>query len=52
MFRPGEFLINAKDNLELSQNDIYYARMRHQIGLEYSEVDTCGGEFPALTPYL
>lgn len=45
-------LINSKDNLELSQNDIYYARMRHQIGLEYSEVDTCGGEFPALTPYL
>ncbi|ARR03405.1 carbamoylphosphate synthase, large subunit [Campylobacter vicugnae] len=45
-------LINSKDNLELSQNDIYYARMRHQIGLEYSEVDTCGGEFLALTPYL
>ncbi|WP_096019159.1 carbamoyl-phosphate synthase large subunit [Campylobacter lanienae] len=46
------YLINYKDNLELSQNDIYYARMRHKIALEYSEVDTCAGEFLALTPYL
>ena len=46
------YLINSKDNLELSQNDIYYARMRHNIALEYNEVDTCGGEFLALTPYL
>lgn len=45
-------LINEKDNLELSQNDIYYARMKHSITLEYSEVDTCAGEFRALTPYL
>jgi len=45
-------LINEKDNLELSQNDIYYARMKHEICLDYHEVDTCAGEFPALTPYL
>ncbi len=45
-------LINEKDNLELSQNDIYYARIKHKINLEYREVDTCGGEFKALTPYL
>ncbi len=45
-------LINEKDNLELSQNDIYYARIKHKINLQYREVDTCGGEFKALTPYL
>ncbi|AVK80591.1 carbamoyl phosphate synthase large subunit [Campylobacter fetus subsp. testudinum] len=45
-------LINEKDNLELSQNDIYYARIKHDLNLEYREVDTCSGEFKALTPYL
>ncbi|ANE35365.1 carbamoylphosphate synthase, large subunit [Campylobacter iguaniorum] len=45
-------LIDKEDNLELSQNDIYYARMKHGINLEYNEVDTCSGEFKALTPYL
>lgn len=46
------FLINSKDNLDLTQNDIYFARMRQKIGFEYNEVDTCAGEFQALTPYL
>jgi len=45
-------LINRQDNLELTQNDIYSARARHGINLEYSEVDTCAAEFKALTPYL
>ncbi|WP_169999956.1 carbamoyl-phosphate synthase large subunit [Campylobacter sp. RM9328] len=45
-------LINEKDNLELSQNDIYFAREKLGISLEYNEVDTCAGEFKALTPYL
>ena len=45
-------LVNEKDNLELSQNDIYYARVKHKIIAEFSEVDTCAGEFKALTPYL
>ncbi|TKX30136.1 carbamoyl phosphate synthase large subunit [Campylobacter sp. MIT 12-5580] len=45
-------LVNLKDNLELSQNDIYYARLRQKINLNYNEVDTCAGEFKALTPYL
>ncbi|EPB5069385.1 carbamoyl-phosphate synthase large subunit, partial [Campylobacter jejuni] len=45
-------LVNLKDNLELSQNDIYYARMKQKIIAEFSEVDTCAGEFEALTPYL
>lgn len=46
------FLVNLKDNLDLSQNDIYYARMKQKIIAEFSEVDTCAGEFKALTPYL
>ncbi|WP_270973116.1 carbamoyl-phosphate synthase large subunit [Campylobacter upsaliensis] len=45
-------LVNEKDNLELSQNDIYYARVKHKIIAEFSEADTCAGEFKALTPYL
>lgn len=45
-------LINLKDNLNLTQNDIYFAREKLNIKLEYNEVDTCAGEFKALTPYL
>lgn len=45
-------LINKNDNLELNQNDIYQARGKFGIEYEYSEVDTCAGEFPSLTPYL
>lgn len=46
------FLINKNDNLELSQNDVFYARQKHGISHEYFQVDTCAGEFEALTPYL
>ncbi|MCF6172190.1 MAG: carbamoyl-phosphate synthase large subunit, partial [Campylobacteraceae bacterium] len=46
------WLINKYDNLELTQNDIYFARERLGISLEYNEVDTCAAEFKALTPYL
>lgn len=46
------WLINKYDNLELTQNDIYFARERLGIELEYNEVDTCAAEFKALTPYL
>lgn len=45
-------IINEKDNLSLTQNDIYFARIKHNIKKEYCEVDTCAGEFKALTPYL
>lgn len=45
-------LINEKDNLELTQNDIYWARNKHKITLQYNEVDTCAGEFKATTSYL
>ncbi len=46
------WLINKYDNLQLTQNDIYTAREKLGIKLEYNEVDTCGAEFKALTPYL
>ncbi|MDR1614907.1 MAG: carbamoyl-phosphate synthase large subunit, partial [Campylobacteraceae bacterium] len=45
-------IINNKDNLSLTQNDIYHARSRANISLEYNNVDTCAAEFEALTPYL
>ena len=46
------WLINKYDNLELTQNDIYTARIKLGINFEYNEVDTCAAEFKALTPYL
>ncbi|MBV5278896.1 MAG: carbamoyl-phosphate synthase large subunit, partial [Campylobacteraceae bacterium] len=45
-------LINKEDNLELTANDIYFARTKLGIDFEYNEVDTCAAEFKALTPYL
>ncbi|HIQ27887.1 MAG TPA: carbamoyl-phosphate synthase large subunit [Sulfurovum sp.] len=45
-------VINKKEGLTLSENDIYTAREKLGISLEYNEVDTCAAEFKALTPYL
>jgi len=45
-------VINKKEGLTLSENDIYNAREKMSIQLEYNEVDTCAAEFKALTPYL
>lgn len=45
-------LINKYDNLELTQNDIYFTRVKQNIMFEYNNVDTCSAEFEALTPYL
>jgi len=45
-------VINKKEGLTLSENDIYTAREKLSITLEYNEVDTCAAEFKALTPYL
>ncbi|MGC9351422.1 MAG: carbamoyl-phosphate synthase large subunit, partial [Sulfurovum sp.] len=45
-------IVNKKDGLNLSENDIYNAREKQGVCLEYNEVDTCGAEFKALTPYL
>jgi len=45
-------IINKKEGLTLSENDIYNAREKMDVVLEYNEVDTCAAEFKALTPYL
>ena len=45
-------IINKKEGLTLSENDIYNAREKAGVLLEYNEVDTCAAEFKALTPYL
>ncbi len=45
-------VINKKEGLALTENDIYNAREKMSVQLEYNEVDTCAAEFKALTPYL
>ena len=45
-------VINEKEGLSLTENDIYNAREKMAVQLEYNEVDTCAAEFKALTPYL
>ena len=45
-------VINRKEGLSLTENDIYTAREKLGIILEYNEVDTCAAEYKALTPYL
>jgi carbamoyl-phosphate synthase large subunit len=45
-------VINEKEGLNLTENDIYNAREKMNVQLEYNEVDTCAAEFKALTPYL
>ena len=44
--------INRNEGLNFSENDIYNAREKLDVALEYNEVDTCSAEFEALTPYL
>ncbi|MDA3946430.1 MAG: carbamoyl-phosphate synthase large subunit [Helicobacteraceae bacterium] len=45
-------LITKNCSTPMSENDVYAARKRLDIHLEYNEVDTCAAEFEALTPYL
>ncbi|MDD2451640.1 carbamoyl-phosphate synthase large subunit [Sulfurovum sp.] len=45
-------IINKKEGMNLTENDIYTAREKQCVCLEYNEVDTCAAEFKALTPYL
>jgi len=44
--------INKNEGQNFSENDIYNAREKLNVTLEYNEVDTCSAEFEALTPYL
>ncbi|MFC2057443.1 carbamoyl-phosphate synthase large subunit [Campylobacterota bacterium] len=45
-------VINKKEGLNLTENDIYNSREKQGVTLDYNEVDTCAAEFKALTPYL
>ena len=45
-------LINKEDGTNLTENDIYNARVKLGIVQHFNEVDTCAAEFKALTPYL
>ncbi len=45
-------VINKNEGMNFSENDIYNAREKMDVTLEYNEVDTCSAEFEALTPYL
>jgi len=45
-------VISKKEGLNLTENDIYNAREKLGVSLDYNEVDTCAAEFKALTPYL
>lgn len=45
-------LINKNDKIEITESEIYQARLNLGIRATYEEVDTCAAEFPSLTPYL
>ncbi len=45
-------LINKKESMDISENDVRNARIKLGIRQIYNEVDTCAAEFKALTPYL
>lgn len=44
--------LRQKENLQLSENEIFQVREKMGVIVDYEEVDTCAGEFPSLTPYL
>ncbi|WP_456431013.1 carbamoyl-phosphate synthase large subunit [Nitratifractor sp.] len=45
-------ILNNREGLHLTENDIYTARKKLGIEQQFNEVDTCAAEFKALTPYL
>ena len=45
-------LIEKNSNHKISENEVYDARKKLGVELEFNEVDTCSAEFEALTPYL
>lgn len=45
-------LISKNEGLEISENEVYQARIQLNIKQVYEEVDTCAAEFESLTPYL
>ncbi|MDQ7042896.1 MAG: carbamoyl-phosphate synthase large subunit [Sulfurimonas sp.] len=45
-------LIKKNSKHTVSENEVYDARKKLGVNLEFNEVDTCSAEFKALTPYL
>ncbi|MDD5156648.1 carbamoyl-phosphate synthase large subunit [Sulfurimonas sp.] len=45
-------LITKNSGKKVNEEDVYSARKALGVNSEYNEVDTCGAEFEALTPYL
>ncbi|WP_297443924.1 carbamoyl-phosphate synthase large subunit [Sulfurimonas sp.] len=45
-------LITKNSDHQVHENEVYDARKKLSVHLEYNEVDTCAAEFEALTPYL
>ena len=45
-------LVTQNSQHTVSENDVYEARKKLGVSLEFNEVDTCAAEFKALTPYL
>lgn len=44
--------LNHNDGIDISESEVYQARIGLGVVCEYDEVDTCAAEFPSLTPYL
>ncbi len=45
-------LINYQENLNLTENDIYFARKKQNIYRDFDEIDSSSGEFKAYNPSL
>ena len=44
--------LKHNDGMEISESEVYQARIGLGMECVYNEVDTCAAEFPSLTPYL
>ena len=44
--------LKHNDGMEISESEVYQARIGFGVECVYNEVDTCAAEFPSLTPYL
>ncbi|PAF52139.1 carbamoyl-phosphate synthase large subunit [Helicobacter sp. 13S00477-4] len=45
-------LINKNDRMDMSEIEVYQARLQLGVKVVYEEVDTCAAEFPSLTSYF
>ncbi|PAF42506.1 carbamoyl-phosphate synthase large subunit [Helicobacter sp. 11S02596-1] len=45
-------LISKNEKMDMSEIEVYHARVQMGVQAVYEQVDTCAAEFPSLTPYL